>query len=107
MPDTPERKPAPRTAVLRAVRFTTATIVSFSFTLLAASLALFAGLLPLEKLSLGQRLDVGAMLFIAPVLALVLSVVLEAARLALTRDSLPAPRQRQPVHNWQPGRREG
>jgi phosphate/sulfate permease len=94
MPESLENKPAPRSAVMRVVTFTTGTIVSFSFTLLAASLALFAGLVPLEKLSLGQRLDIGAMLFIAPVLALVLAVVFEAARLALARD-------------WQPDRRDG
>jgi len=94
MTESPMPRSTARAAVRRVVNFTTGTIVSFSLTLLAASLALFAGLVPLDSLSLGQRLDVGAMLFIAPVLALVLSVIFEAARLALARE-------------WQPERRDG
>ncbi len=107
MTESPKTIPTARAAVRRAANFTTGTIVSFSFTLLAASLALFADIVPLEQLSLGQRLDVGAMLFIAPVLALVLSVVFEAARIALTREDLPEPRRREAVRDWEPARREG
>ncbi|GEM_PF-2764856 len=103
----PKTRPALKSALARAVTFTTGTIVAFSFTLLAGSIALLAGLVPLEAMNAGQRIDVGAMLFIAPVLALVLSVIFEAARIAFTREQFPEPRQRQVVSAWAPGRREG
>lgn len=87
--------------------FTTATVVSFSLTLLAGSVAVLTNMVPLRMLSLGDRVDLGAMLFVAPVLALVLAVVFETTRIALKREPLPEPRQRQVVRNWTPGRREG
>jgi len=37
----------------------------------------------------------------------VLAVVFETTRIALKREPLPEPRQRQVVRNWSPGRREG
>lgn len=95
------RKPTRRAAV-----FTTATIVSFSFTLLAAGIAILTGLLPLRALSFGQRIDVGALLFLMPVVALVLGVCVEATRIALSAKDLPEPREQQSIR-WAPGRREG
>ena len=47
------------------------------------------------------------MLFVAPVLALVLGIMFEATRMAMSRTPLPEPRRQQAVRNWQPGRREG
>lgn len=99
-------KPGLKTAAMKAAAFTTATIVSFSLTLLAGSIAVLSGLVPLTALSFGERTEVGAMLFIAPVLALVLAVVFEASRIAFTRAELPEPRRQQAVR-WSPGRREG
>lgn len=96
---------APRTKA-RARAFTTATVVTFSLTLLAGSVAVLGNLVPLRNLSLGERIDVGAMLFVAPVVALVLAVVFEATRIALRREPLPEPR-RQQVVRWTPGQREG
>jgi hypothetical protein len=87
--------------------FTTATVVSFSLTLLAGSVAVLGNMVPLRMLSLSERIDLGAMLFLAPLLALVLAVVFETTRIALRREPLPEPRQRQVVRNWTPGRREG
>jgi hypothetical protein len=91
----------------RVTAFTTATVVSFSLTLLAGSIAVLTNLVPLEALSFGERIDLGAMLFAAPLLALVLAVVFEASRIALSRNALPEPRRQQVVRGWTPGRREG
>ena len=90
----------------RAAVFTTATIVSFSFTLLAAGIAVLTGLLPLHSLSFGQRIDVGSLLFLMPVVALVLGVCVEVTRIALRRDDLPEPERGQQIR-WSPGHREG
>lgn len=90
----------------RATVFTTATIVSFSFTLLAAGIAILTGLLPLKSLSFGQRVDVGSLLFMMPVVALVLGVCVEVTRIALRRQELPEPARSQAIR-WSPGRREG
>ena len=99
-------KPARTPAARRAASFTTATIVSFSLTLLAGSIAVLSGIVPLKQLNPAARVDIGALLFVMPVVALVLAVVFEVTRIALTRPELPAPRRRQAVR-WSPGRREG
>jgi hypothetical protein len=85
---------------------TTASVISFSLTLLAASLAVLLGFVPLREISHFDRLSVGELLFLMPVVALVLGVVFEASRIAFTRSELPAPRQQQQIR-WSPGRREG
>ena len=90
----------------RAKSFTTATVISFSLTLLAGSVAVLANVVPLKALSFGERVDLGAMLFAAPILALVLAVVFEATRIAFSREQLPEPRK-QTVVDWTPGHREG
>lgn len=90
----------------RAAVFTTATVVSFSFTLLAAGIAILVGIVPLHHVTTIQRIDVGSLLFMMPVVALVLGVCVEVARFALRSRELPAPRQKQTVR-WTPGRREG
>jgi hypothetical protein len=103
---TPAKPEAQRTKT-RAKAFTTATVVTFSLTLLAGSVAVLGNLVPLRNLSLGERVDVGAMLLVAPVVALVLAVVFEATRIALRREPLPAEPRRQPVVRWTPGQGEG
>lgn len=102
----PSPKPNSKSATKRAAAFTTATIVSFSLTLLIGSIAVLTGLVPLQALTFGERSEVGAILFIAPVLALVLAVVFEASRIAFSHAELPEPRRQQAVR-WSPGRREG
>lgn len=96
-----KRRPASKAAV-----FTTATIVSFSFTLLAAGIGVLTGVLPLRAVSFGQRIDIGSLLFLMPVVALVLGVCFEVARFALRTADLPEPRRQQAIR-WSPGRREG
>jgi len=97
--------PTPK-ARRKAASFTTATIVSFSLTLLVASFAVFAGVVPLKMLTAAGRVDLGALLFFVPIVALVLAVCVEAVRVALRSPELPEPRRRQTVR-WSPGRREG
>jgi hypothetical protein len=98
--------PIPAKTARRALALGTTTIVSFSLTLLAGSIAVLAGMVPFRTLSFGERIDIGAMLFVLPVLALVLSLVFEATTIALRNPQLPEPRRRQAVR-WSPGRREG
>ncbi|RYE08501.1 MAG: hypothetical protein EOP22_13215 [Hyphomicrobiales bacterium] len=108
-PATEAQQPQPSAEATRARRklaFTTTTIVSFSLTLLAGSIAVLAGMLPISGLTRIERIDVGAVLFAAPILALVLAIMFEATRIAFTRKDLPEPR-RQDVIRWTPGRREG
>src|SRR6218665_3367208 len=93
-----EAKPAKPARPRRSAAFTTATIVSFSLTLLAGSIAILAGFLPFDTLTRIQRVDVGAVLFAAPILALVLAVVFEATRIAFTRKELPEPRRKETIH---------
>ncbi len=69
----------------------TAVIVAFSFTLLAASFAVFAGLVPLRGIDQLHQTELGAMLFLAPILTLVLAVIFEASHLALRPAPLPQP----------------
>ena len=90
----------------KAKAFTTATIVSFSLTLLGASVAVLSGLVPLNNLNLGERVDVGALLFLTPLVALLLAVCFEVVLIALRSADLPEPRRQQAVR-WSPDRREG
>ena len=94
-----------RSARRRATIFTTATVVSFSLTLFAGSLAVLAGVVPLRAMNALQRLDIGTMLFVAPIVALVLAIVFETTRIAFSRQPLPEPRRQQVVRNWEPRRR--
>ena len=66
----PAETETPRARKRRARAFTTATVVSFSLTLLAGSVAVLTNLVPLSALTFGERIDLGAMLFVAPVLVL-------------------------------------
>lgn len=87
----------------RAALLTTASIASFALTLLAAGIAVLTGLAPLH-LGGSDRLAIGELLFVMPIVALVLGVVVEATGVALTRRKLPEPRRRQTVR-WMPTRR--
>ena len=102
----PTKSAKPRRKPSRAVVFTTSTIVSFSLTLLAAGIAVLTGLLPLHALTRIERIDLGSLLFLMPVVALVLGVCFEVVRIAMQSADLPEPRRRQAVR-WSPGRREG
>ena len=98
--------PAAKLSRRKAAAFTTATVASFSLTLLGASFAVFSGLVPLHGLTAAGRTTVGAFLFMVPIIALVLAVCVEVVGIALRRAELPEPRRRQVVR-WAPGQREG
>jgi hypothetical protein len=98
----PARRPRRR----RAAALTTASVVSFSLTLLAGAIAVLTGIVPLHPLSLGDRVNIGELLFLMQIVELVLGVIVEASRMALTRPELPEPRRQQAVR-WTPGSREG
>ena len=85
---------------------TTASIASFSLTLLAGGVAVLSGMVPLPRLDFAERMDVGMLLFVAPLTALFLAIVFEVTRIALTVRELPEPRRQKAVR-WTPGRREG
>ena len=76
----------------RGALLTAASITSFSLTLLGGSFAVLSGLVPLNSLGVAERVNVGTLLFIAPMLILVFSVVFEAARIAMRSAPLPEPR---------------
>lgn len=90
----------------KARAFTTTTIVSFSLTLLVAAFGILLGFVPLRFVTAGMRVDIGALLFIVPVVALVLAVCVEVVGIALKHPQLPEPRRQEAVR-WSPGRREG
>ena len=98
--------PKSSAAIRRSEILTTTSIISFSLTLLAGGAAVLAGLVPLGRLTFSERVDVGTLLFVSPLVALVLAVVFEVTRIALTAPKLPEPRRQQSVR-WSPGRREG
>jgi hypothetical protein len=84
----------------------TAAATSFSLTLLAGSIAVIGGYVPLQGMSTIARTDLGAMLMFAPVCALILALLFEVARLAL-KAPLDMPEPRLVTLRWQPGDREG
>ena len=100
----PAAKPAPRQS-RKLVAFTTATIISFSLTLLAAGIAVLTGMVPLRTFPHVDRVEIGSLLFMMPVLALILGVCFEVARIALQSAELPEPRRHQTVR-WSPANRE-
>jgi hypothetical protein len=81
-----------------------AVVVSFSFTLLAASFAVFAGALPLGGLDQLHQTELGALLFLAPIVTLILAVLFEASHLVLRHTPLPDPI---PVRSISWDRRDG
>ena len=76
----------------RVAVLTTASIVSFSLTLLVAGLAILSGLVPLPALADAQRSDLGTLLFIAALGILVITMVFEATLIALRTAPLPEPK---------------
>jgi hypothetical protein len=83
------------------------TAISFSLTFAFVSLALLAGLLP-PTLTAALPVDLGVLLLIVPLSALVLAIMGEALRAALRGvPDVPAPRTLTTLSGWRPGSREG
>ena len=97
--------PKPLLKKNRRAALPTAAIVAFSLTLLGGGIVLLSGL-PLRGIAMSERLDIGTMLLLAPILALVLALLAEVAFIVLRAPDLPQPRQQQSIR-WTPGLREG
>ena len=83
----------------RMALLTTASVVSFSLTLLTAGIAILSGALPLRTLAAADRTDIGSMLLASPIVILMLALIFEATRIALKTAPLPEP---QPVGRLAP-----
>ena len=88
----------------KADALASAAVVCFSFLFLAASFAVFSGLVPLSGLDPLHQAALGGLLFFAPVLTLILAMILEASRLVLRDQPLPEPVRPRAIV-WDPGRR--
>ena len=110
----PEAEAAPVVAFEPAqgaqVRWSLAAVmaISFSLTFVLMSVAMLAGVLPPAIAALSMPIDLGVLLLIVPLTALVLAILAEAFRAAI--GGVPSPRVRRTVtalSDWQPGRGEG
>lgn len=86
----------------------TTSIISFSLTLLVAGVAVLSGMIPLNTVTVAQKVDIGAALLFMPLCALVLAMISEVVRISLHGGNDP----RAPIHStvaapWTPGRNEG
>jgi hypothetical protein len=88
-------------------RLASVMAISFSLTFVLVSIALLAGLLP-RSLTTRLPADLGVLLLMVPLSALVIAMLGEALRAAL--DGVPdrrAPRAVTALSTWRPGSREG
>jgi hypothetical protein len=104
--ETPPAATAESRKKARRVAMTTASLATFSLTLLACGMGLAGGLIPMPEATSMQRLDAGALLIVAPIVALILAMMVEVTRIALRSAPLPDPRPARPTLHWQPVRRE-
>jgi hypothetical protein len=84
------------------------TAISFSLTFVGVSLALLAGVLPPSFAAIQPPVDLGVVLLMVPLFALVLAMMAEALRAAM--KGTPRPHVHRAVvalNTWQPGRGEG
>jgi hypothetical protein len=72
--------PRPR----RITDLTTITAISFSLTFVGVSLMFLAGVMPPSFTSLATPVDIGVLLLIVPLCALVLAMIVEVMRAAIT-----------------------
>jgi hypothetical protein len=89
---------------------TTVTIISFSLTFALAGFALLLGLLPQDAHYLGSTgsIDTGVVLLVVPLVALVLAILFEATRLALSGPvRMARAKPVGPLTDWKPGHGEG
>ena len=98
-------------AKARRKALTTATLISFSLTFVAAGLALLLGLLPYNSSALASSLgpvDAGVVLLMVPVGALVLAILVEAVRLTIRGPiQIDEPKPVGTLTEWKAGHGEG
>ncbi|HQZ13143.1 MAG TPA: hypothetical protein PK286_09680 [Devosia sp.] len=89
---------------------TTMTAISFSLTFVVVSLLLLTGVIPASFATLTAPVDIGVLLLIVPLCALVLAMVAEVLRAAMKgtpqRHNARSAR-RKSFTDWRPGRGEG
>jgi hypothetical protein len=92
----------------KIVDLTTVTAISFSLTFVGVSLMLLAGVMPASFASLTAPVDIGVLLLIVPLCALVLAMTVEVLRAAI-KGSPPRRAQRTAtsLSEWRPGHGEG
>lgn len=116
LPTKPGSETAPKVAAVpfiprqqRRIRdLTTATAISFSLTFVGVSLMLLAGVMPPSFTSLAAPVDIGVLLLIVPLCALVLAMMAEVLRAAI--KGTPPQRNRRTatsLSEWRPGHGEG
>jgi hypothetical protein len=90
---------------------TTATIISFSLTFALAGFALLLGFLPRDAAFLAAStgsIETGIVLLVVPLVALVLAILFEAARLVWRGPvKMTRPNPSRPLSEWKPGHGEG
>jgi hypothetical protein len=93
----------------KVLDLTTITAISFSLTFVGVSLMLLAGVMPQSFAALEAPVDIGVLLLIVPLCALVLAMMAEVLRAAVKG----APPKRAPrnastlISEWRPGHGEG
>lgn len=98
-----EAQRATATPPERGVGLTAITAISFSLTFVAVSVALLTGLLPPAFDAIRLPVDLGVLLLIVPLCALVFAIVAEVLRSAISDARRPAV----DAAAWRPGRGEG
>ena len=84
------------------------TAISFSLTFVVVSIALLTGMLPPGLVALAMPVDLGVLLLIVPLTALVLAILAEAFRGALRGvPTTHTPRTVTALSDWRPGHGEG
>lgn len=100
--------PTPERAAKRNESPISITAISFSLTFVGVSLAFLAGLLPPPLASISMPVDLGVLLLVVPLCALVVAMMGEVLRTALRGvPSARAPRLAPALSNWTPGHGEG
>lgn len=92
----------------RIVDLTTVTAISFSLTFVGVSLMLLAGVMPPSFASLAAPVDIGVLLLMVPLCALVMAMMAEVLRAAV-KGSPPRRTHRNAtsLSEWRPGHGEG
>lgn len=103
------RKTAPKATKSRRLSadLTSIVAISFSLTFVATGILLLLGILPPTVAALEAPVDIGVLLLMVPLCALVLAIMAEVLRAAISGlPKTPAPRIA-PLTDWRPGRGEG
>ena len=92
----------------KVVDLTTVTAISFSLTFVGVSLMLLAGVMPPSFAALEAPVDIGVLLLIVPLCALVLAMMAEVLRAAI-KGTPPrrTSRNASALSDWRPGHGEG